>query len=162
MENKCQPPFPMARGWGFTGCGIKKQGGSEAWGEMVANAWPRSSASRWRLPYKSGQMCSLSGAQSPDPTPAEPLPCMNTLHPPPCNLGQGPWLRQTDDKRMQTKSQGGTNLILSLSAEIWVLLSPFCLSSFSSHLCMRLTSLSSGQRGGGCSRRAPGPLQEIR
>lgn len=64
----------MARGWGVTGCGIKKQGGSEAWGEMVANGEAMvlgqpvaSSLQIWPDVFS-------VAAQSPDPTPAEP-PC---------------------------------------------------------------------------------------
>ena len=67
-------PSPWQGAGGFTGCGIKKQGGSEAWGEMVANGVATvlgqpvaSSLQIWPDVFS-------VGAQSPDPTPAEP-PC---------------------------------------------------------------------------------------
>lgn len=83
MENKCPASLPHGKGWGVYGMwnkeagrfrGVGRDGGKRRGhgpgpaGGIFLQIWP--------------DVFSVA-AQSPDPTPAEPLPCMNTLHPPP-------------------------------------------------------------------------------
>ena len=140
-------PAPWQGAGGFMGWGIKKQGGSEAWGEMWQTAWSRSLASRWRLPYTSGQLCSLSLLRVLTPPLPSPPPCMNTLHPPPATSDQDcvsdrwtikgcRWKVRENDLNPEPfcwdLGPPVSFLCLSLSAPVWA-----------------LTSLSSGQRAAG-------------